>query len=234
MPSAAQQPLPSHKAALLATAIDNNVLTFGTFTLKSGRTSPYFFNAGLFNTAKTIRALATAYAHTLLDHANTNPGWEFDVLFGPAYKGIPLAVATAGQLGEVDEERWGDVGYAFNRKEAKDHGEGGTIVGAALSGKKVVIIDDVMTAGTAMTEAVDTVKAQGGQLVGIIVALDRQETMKEGSKMSSLGMMREKTGVPVLSVLNLADMIVGLKGRGTESDVKRLEQYRAQYGASNA
>jgi len=166
------------------------------------------------------------------------------VLFGPAYKGIPLCATTVEKLGALDEKRWGEVGYAFNRKEVKDHGEGGLMVGESLKGKRVVIIDDVMTAGTAIRESIEMIKAQGGTLVGIIVAVNRQEKMpsqseKEGKgddgseRGSAIGEVRRETGVPVLSVLSLKDLIEGMKAMGREEEVKMMEDYYRQYGTQD-
>ena len=147
-------------------ALNTGVLRFGEFTLKSGRISPYFFNAGLFNTGRSLAQLGKYYAQTIVDS-----GIEFDVLYGPAYKGIPLAAVTAAALAEYHNI---DIPYAFNRKEAKDHGEGGTIVGHELTGK-ILIIDDVISAGTSVRESVDIIQQQGAQAGGVVIALDRQE-----------------------------------------------------------
>ena len=209
------------------------MLTFGTYKLKSGRQSPYFFNAGLFHTASLVRSISTAYAHTLLAHVTEDPTFKFDVLFGPAYKGIPLATATVDKLADLDEGRFGKVSYSFNRKEVKDHGEGGVIVGAPLHNKKVVIIDDVITAGTAMREAIQIIKAQGGTLVGVIVALDRKERMNDESSRSAIGEVREEFGVPVLSIIDQDDLLGGLGGLGHEEDMERLKEYKRRYGASD-
>ncbi|KAJ9624995.1 orotate phosphoribosyltransferase [Taxawa tesnikishii (nom. ined.)] len=236
--------LPQYKQDLLSLCLSSNVLTFGTFTLKSGRQSPYFFNCGLFSRARQIRAISTAYAETLTQYISENPSFKFDVLFGPAYKGIPLCVNTAEKLSEIDDSKYGDIGYSFNRKEKKDHGEGGMIVGESLKGKKVVIIDDVMTAGTAIREAVDIIKGQGGELVGIIVALDRQEktpsqSEKEGKgddgspRSSTIAEVRKETGVPVLAVLTLQDIIEGVKGTASKEQIEAMEGYRKRYGASD-
>ncbi|SMR54771.1 unnamed protein product [Zymoseptoria tritici ST99CH_3D1] len=236
--------LPEWKSSLISLTLSSNILTFGTFTLKSNRQSPYFVNCGLFSKARSIRAISSAYAHTLHEHALSDPSFSFDVLFGPAYKGIPLCATTAEKLAGIDEKKWGEVGYSFNRKEAKDHGEGGLMVGESMKGKKVVIIDDVMTAGTAIREAIDIIKAQGGELVGIIVAIDRQEKLpsaaeKEGKgddgspRGSAIGEVRRETGVPVLAVLTLSDIMEGMRGLGREEEVKRMEEYRRQYGASD-
>lgn len=226
--------LSPHKAAFLQDCVAANALKFGTFTLKSGRISPYFFNAGLFHRADLLRSISTAYAATLASDTSL----EFDVLFGPAYKGIPLATAVVEKLAD-QRERYRHVSYSFNRKEAKDHGEGGNIVGASLKGKKVVIIDDVITAGTAIREAISIIEAEGGKLVGIIVAFDRLEkapsaTDDDGQpRPSAIGELRKKFGIPVLSILTLDDVVEYLKTLGTEEDLKRLEDYRAKYKASD-
>lgn len=226
---------PAYKTSLLRLALENNILTFGTFTLKSGRQSPYFFNCGLFSTSKLITALSNAYAQTLHDHFSqistpdpSDPG--FDIIFGPAYKGIPLAATTAQALNTLSETRYGDVGFAFNRKEAKTHGEGGSLVGQPLQGKRVIIIDDVITAGTAIREAISIIEAAGGKLVGICVAVDREERMPsraelegrfgevpgEGERGSAIGEVKRVTGVPVLSILSLGVMVRGLRALGRD------------------
>lgn len=236
--------LPDWKTSLITLSLTSSILTFGTYTLKSGRQSPYFVNCGLFSKARLIRAIATAYAQTLHTHTLSNPNFTFDVLFGPAYKGIPLAATTAEKLAGIDEEKWGEVGYTFNRKEVKDHGEGGLMVGESIKGKKVVIIDDVMTAGTAIREAISIIEGQGGHLVGIIVAIDRQERMpsasdKEGKgddgsvRGSTIGEVRRETGVPVLAVLTLDDIVEGMRKMGREEEVKAMEEYRRKYGATD-
>lgn len=239
-------PLPPWKTDLITLALHSSILTFtGPYTLKSGRQSPYFINCGLFSRAKLIRAISSAYATTLQTHAQQNPEWQFDVLFGPAYKGIPLAATVAEKMagggGWMEE-----VGYSFNRKEVKDHGEGGLMVGESLKGKRVVIIDDVMTAGTAIREAIDIIRSQGGTLVGIVVAVDREEKMPSASEKagkgddgsepdrgSTMGEVRRETGVPVLAVLTLGDIIEGMRGLGRGEEVKAMEEYRARYGAKN-
>jgi orotate phosphoribosyltransferase len=241
---ASQTELPAWKSDLISLCLSSNVLSFGTFKLKSNRSSPYFFNCGLFSNAKLIRAISSAYAQALDSHARENEGWGFDVLFGPAYKGIPLCATTVEKLGSLDESRWGNVGYSFNRKEVKDHGEGGLMVGESLKGKRVVIIDDVMTAGTAIRESIEMIKAQGGTLVGIIVAVNRQEKMpsqseKEGKgddgseRGSAIGEVRRETGVPVMSVLSLMDLIEAIKGMGKKEEVEMMEAYYRQYGTQD-
>jgi len=215
--------LPSHKTALISTCIEHQILKFGSFTLKSGRTSPYFFNAGGFNTASLLSTLSSAYASTIAQ----TPELSFDVVFGPAYKGIPLAATTAMALFAIDAAKFGGVGYAFNRKEAKDHGEGGTMVGADLKGKRVLVVDDVITAGTAIREAVGMIEAAGGKVVGITIALDRQERLKEEGGESAIMSVRRELGVPVVPILTLEDLIKGVVGeqRG------RMVAYRARFGA---
>ena len=232
---ASQNPIPSYKTAFITKALEASALKFGTFTLKSGRQSPYFFNAGLFHRADLLKTISTAYAQTLI-----SSNWDFDILFGPAYKGIPLASSTVDKLAQIDESKYGRVSYSFNRKEVKDHGEGGSIVGAPLQGKRVVIIDDVMTAGTAIREAISILKSQGATLVGIVVAFDRQEKTpaREGEdesaeRKSAIGQVMEEFGVPVVAILTLDDVVESLRGMGSEEDVRRMEEYRAKYRASD-
>src|ERR1700753_3891754 len=165
-------PLAQWKTAFLEDCVKSNALKFGTFTLKSGRQSPYFFNAGLFHRADLLKSISTAFAHTLIDSHI-----DFDVLFGPAYKGIPLATTTVDKLAQLDNEKFGQTSYSFNRKEVKDHGEGGSIVGASLKGKKIIIIEDVITAGTAIRESIAIIQREGGVLVGIVIAINRQERL---------------------------------------------------------
>ncbi|KAI5857202.1 phosphoribosyltransferase-like protein [Tricharina praecox] len=215
--------LPSHKTLLLNTSIEHRILRFGTFTLKSGRTSPYFFQAGGFNTASLLSTLSSAYARTI-----ARSGVDFDVVFGPAYKGIPLAATTATALFALDAEAYGGVGYAFNRKEVKDHGEGGMIVGAELKGMRVLVVDDVITAGTAIREAVGIIEKAGGTVVGIVVALDRQERLNEEEGESAIMSVRRELGVPVVPILTLGDLIEGVEGEQREAMVA----YRARYGAA--
>jgi orotate phosphoribosyltransferase len=232
--------LPEYKQKFLKDCVSADALKFGTFTLKSKRVSPYFFNAGLFNSAELARSIASAYAHTLDARGKSDASFQWDVLFGPAYKGIPLASTTVTELDHLDNQRYGKkTFYSFNRKEAKDHGEGGSIVGASLKGKKIVIIDDVITAGTAIREAIDIIKREGGELVGIIVAFDRQEktptpTDDDGKPgPSAIGEVRKKYGIPVLAILTLDDVVKYLRGLGSEDDLKRLDEYRAKYKAGD-
>lgn len=215
--------LPLFKQNFLQTCLSAEILSFGTFTLKSGRQSPYFFQAGKFNTTKLLSSLASAYAETILQHSV-----DFDVLFGPAYKGIPLAAATAVKLYELAPERVGEVGYCFNRKEAKDHGEKGSLVGMGLRGKRVLVIDDVMTAGTAMKEAVEIIKAEGGIVVGAVVALDREERISESNPESTVQFVKRELGIEVWSILSLSDLI---KGVSDEESVSMMKEYREKYAA---
>ncbi|KNG52159.1 orotate phosphoribosyltransferase [Stemphylium lycopersici] len=152
--------LPEFKQNFLKDCVSAGALKFGTFTLKSKRISPYFFNAGLFHRADLLRSISSAYAHTLKAHGDADPSFQWDILFGPAYKGIPLAAASVDKLADLDLAKYGQKSYSFNRKEAKDHGEGGNIVGASLKGKKIVIVDDVITAGTAIREAIEIIKKE--------------------------------------------------------------------------
>ena len=210
----------AYQHAFLDFAISQGVLKFGEFTLKSGRISPYFFNAGLFQTGSALSQLGKFYAQAIVES-----GVQFDMLFGPAYKGIPLAAATAIAL----YEQYGrDYPYAFNRKEAKDHGEGGTIVGAALTGR-VLVIDDVMTAGTAIREAASIVANQGAELAGVAIALDRQE--RGTGEQSAVQEVQSRYGVPVISIVSLQEISTHIQQSTTDADLlTRIQAYRQQYG----
>ena len=199
--------------------LETGVLKFGEFTLKSGRISPYFFNAGLFNTGSHLSQLGNFYAQAI-EASNL----QFDVLFGPAYKGIPLAAATAIALNDNFNR---NVPYSFNRKEAKDHGEGGSIVGHPLEGD-ILIIDDVITAGTAIREAQDIINANDANTKGVIVALDRQEKGK--GELSAIQEVEQIFGIRVLSIISLSHIIEHLKASKNEDVVSRIESYRSQYG----
>ena len=199
------------------------VLRFGSFTLKSGRQSPYFFNAGLFNTGAAIGAVGRAYAAAL-----AASDLEFDMLFGPAYKGIPLVTVTAAALAEMAGR---NLPFAFNRKEAKDHGEGGSIVGSPLSGG-VLIVDDVITAGTAIRESVDIIRGAGARPAGVLLALDRQERAPE-SRLSAVQEVSDRYGIPVISVVNLADLMHHIALQGRKEDLQRMQTYREQYGLAD-
>jgi orotate phosphoribosyltransferase len=230
--------LAPYKADFLKASIAGEILKFGSFELKSKRISPYFFNAGDFYRADLLRAISTAYAKSIIE-ASQNDGLVFDVVFGPAYKGIPLATATTDKLAALEPSKYEHICYSFDRKEAKDHGEGGNIVGAPLSGKKVLIVDDVITAGTAKREAIAKIRKEGGTVVGIVVALDRMEKLPspdgDDSKPmpSALGEIRKEYGVPIYAILTLDDIIEGMKNFATEDDIKRTEEYRQKYKASD-
>jgi orotate phosphoribosyltransferase len=201
-------------------AIRNQVLRFGEFTLKSGRASPYFFNSGLFNSGASIARLGRYYAETV-----TRSALDFDILFGPAYKGIPLAVTTAVAIADHHGR---DIPYAFNRKEAKNHGEGGIVVGAVLQGK-VLIIDDVISAGTSVSESIQLIRAVGAVPAGVVVALDRQE--RSHGSLSAIQEVEQQHGIPVLSIINLDQIINCLTGMNDMNDaLLRIQSYRGQYG----
>ena len=199
--------------------LEIGALKFGEFTLKSGRVSPYFFNAGQFNQGNHLSQLGQFYAQAI-----EASGIKFDVLFGPAYKGIPLVVATAIALNDSFNR---SVPYSFNRKEAKDHGEGGNIVGHPLEGD-ILIIDDVITAGTAIREAKDIIEASGANTKGVVVALDRQE--KGESELSAIQEVEQNFGISVLSIINLSHIVDYLKANNNADIVSRVEIYRSQYG----
>ncbi|MGM7281288.1 orotate phosphoribosyltransferase [Pseudomonas guariconensis] len=201
-------------------AIDRGVLRFGEFTLKSGRTSPYFFNAGLFNTGSALAQLGRCYAAAIVDSKIA-----FDVLFGPAYKGIPLAAATAVALAEQHQL---DVPWCFNRKEAKDHGEGGSLVGAPLAGD-VLIIDDVITAGTAIREVMQIINAQKAKAAGVLIALNREE--RGNGELSAIQEVERDFGIPVVSIVSLTQVLEFLADDPQlKQHLPAVEAYRAQYG----
>lgn len=203
-------------------AIDNNVLSFGEFTLKSGRLSPYFFNFGLFQTGSALARLGDYYAQAIVDS-----GLKFDMLFGPAYKGIPLVSVVAATL---YEKHGIDLPYAYNRKEAKKHGEGGNIVGAPLQGR-VLIVDDVISAGTACREAADIVAANGAELAGIAISLDRQER-GTGTK-SAVQEFEESYGITVLHIIALEQVVKHIEATANDKDLlTRITEYRNTYGVS--
>ncbi len=218
-------------------ALASKVLTFGEFKTKGGRLSPYFFNAGLFNQGATLGRLATFYAQTLLQ-ARAQGRVEFDMLFGPAYKGITLASATAVALADLGV----DVPFAFNRKEAKDHGEGGVIVGSPLAGR-VVIVDDVITDGAAKRESVELIRAHGAKPVAVLIALDRVERAaaiagrdESLSSQSAVQAFEQEFGIPVISIANFGDLMQFLDSdsphaRDARAFRSAMEQYRAKYAA---
>ena len=214
-----------YQRAFIQLAMHRDVLRFGLFTLKSGRKSPYFFNAGLFQDGLALSALGKCYAETI-----QRSGIEYDVIFGPAYKGIPIASATAIQL---HDQFHVNKPWCFNRKEAKDHGEGGNLVGAALQGKRVLIIDDVITAGTAIREVLEILHAQGATPAGIIVALDRQERGATG-ELSAIQEIVQQHHIPVVSIIKLDHIVEFLRERGGHQElVNSMGQYRAKYGAKD-
>ncbi|EHK2921074.1 orotate phosphoribosyltransferase [Vibrio parahaemolyticus] len=201
-------------------ALEKEVLKFGEFTLKSGRKSPYFFNAGLFNTGRDLARLGRFYAAALADS-----GIEFDVLFGPAYKGIPIATTTAVALADHHDI---DTPYCFNRKEAKNHGEGGNLVGSALEGR-IMLVDDVITAGTAIRESMEIIKANGADLAGVLVAIDRQEKGK--GELSAIQEVERDFSCAVISIVSLGDLITYLEEKGNATEhLEAVKAYRAEYG----
>ena len=202
-------------------AVARDVLCFGEFKTKAGRLSPYFFNAGLFNNGDSLRQLGQFYAKALLA---ADPG--FDLLFGPAYKGIPLVAATAVSLAEFGR----NLPFCFNRKEAKDHGEGGTTVGAPLEGR-VLIVDDVISAGTSVRESVELIRAAGARPAGVLIALDRME--RGIGALSAVQEVRNQFGVPVISIATLDDLVFFLRARGNMAQqLQSVERYRKEYGVT--
>ncbi|WP_075187178.1 orotate phosphoribosyltransferase [Teredinibacter haidensis] len=200
-------------------AIASNALKFGEFTLKSGRKSPYFFNAGCFHGGAHIARLGRAYAQAIVD-----AGLEFDMLFGPAYKGIPLAAATAIALADNHHR---DLPWCYNRKEVKDHGEGGTMVGAPLQGR-VAVIDDVITAGTAVREVLSIIEQAKAQPAAIVIGLNREE--RGQGELSAIQELQQSTGVPVISIISLSDIMSYLETRGDATTLEHIIHYRNQYG----
>lgn len=212
----------SNSQEFLSFAIDAQAMRFGEFTLKSGRCSPYFFNAGTFCTGRALSRIGRFYARAIVES-----GLSFDLLFGPAYKGIPLVAATAVALAE---EHGVDVPWCFNRKEAKDHGEGGSLVGAPLAGR-VLIIDDVITAGTAIRESLALIEAQGATAVGVAVMMDREE--RGQGTLSAIGEVRRDYGLDVLAIARLTDLIAHVAADpALAAHLPSMEAYRAQYGVS--
>ena len=210
-----------HRHRFIRTCINNDILRFGEFTLKSGRISPYFFNAGLFNDGGLLAELASQYARAIA--SELDGGY---MLYGPAYKGIPIVAATAVQL---FRDHGLTVPYAFNRKEAKDHGEGGLIVGAPLRGD-VVILDDVITAGTSVNESMEIIDSAGATPRAIVIALDRQETA-DGNTSSAVQLVEERYRVPVISLIALEDLVSYLKGSGEmKQHHDAIQRYRDAYG----
>lgn len=210
----------AYKREFIELALELNVLRFGEFTLKSGRVSPYFFNAGLFSTGYAAAKLGRFYAAAIAESEV-----RFDMLFGPAYKGIPLVTLAAAALAEQHDI---DVPYSFNRKEAKAHGEGGSIVGAPLSGR-VLIVDDVITAGTAMREAYQIITSAGAEIAGVVISLDRQE--RGQGPCSAVQELRQSLDIPVVSIVQLDDLINILEGSSEyEQYLDPVLSYRKQFG----
>jgi len=213
--------MPPFKEEFLDFAIRRQVLLFGEFKTKAGRLSPYFFNAGLFNDGESLKKLGEFYAGAILDS-----GLAFDGLFGPAYKGIPLAATVAVALAGQGR----NVPYSYNRKEAKDHGEGGTIVGAPLAGR-ILIVDDVISAGTSVRESVELIKAAGATPCGVAIALDRME--RGLGELSAVQEVSRQHGLPVVSIVDLNDLLAYLEGKPEWTDTRSaIARYRQQYGAA--
>lgn len=213
-----------HRSRFLQLALNADALRFGQFTLKSGRVSPYFFNAGRFDTGLALAQLGNCYADAI-DAA----GIAYDQLFGPAYKGIPLATAIACEF----SHRGRNLPLTFNRKEAKEHGEGGTLIGADMAGKRILIVDDVITAGTAIREALGIIREANGIPAGIVVALDRQEIASETDPRSAAQAVAAETGIPVIAVANLADLLAFASGNPELVGYREpLLAYRGRYGSN--
>ena len=217
----APQFIPQH---FIEVALKNNVLKFGEFTLKSGRISPYFFNAGLLSTGELLSVLANGYADALAKQLQSSDSKDL-VIFGAAYKGIPFVAATAQALWNNHQI---NADWGYNRKEAKDHGEGGMLVGADLKGKSVWVIDDVMTAGTAMREVVVLLEKSEAKVAGIIVALDRKE--KGQSEQSAIQELAQSLNVPVLALVTMDDITEYVAKNGTQEELAKMQAYREQYG----
>lgn len=213
-----------YQKEFIAYSLECNVLKFGNFTLKSGRVSPYFFNTGLFNTGEKLRKLGGYYAQALM-----HSGIEPDILYGPAYKGIPLVTATAIAYAELTKS---DLPFAFNRKETKDHGEGGDIVGSPLQGD-VLIVDDVITAGTSVKESVDIIVRAGAKPAGVLIALDRQEIVSSNAgrekSVSAIQEVKDYFKIPVISIITLENIIDFIKQHETRA-FESVQEYRRLYG----
>jgi orotate phosphoribosyltransferase len=210
----------AYQKEFIELAREYEVLKFGEFTLKSGRVSPYFFNAGVFDSGRALAALGRCYANRIVES-----GIEFDVLLGPAYKGIPLAAATAVALAN---DHGMDLPFAYNRKEAKTHGEGGTLVGAPLTGR-VLIIDDVITAGTAVREVIAMIESAGAELAGVAIGLNRQE--RGAGELSAIQELEKLYSIPVLSIIDMGHIITFLEQTGGSAEaLEKMKEYRIHYG----
>ena len=210
----------NHQTTFIEMAIESKALCFGEYELKSGRVSPYFFNAGLLYQGKALSILGQSYAQVVIES-----DIEFDVIFGPAYKGISLAALTSAAL---YDQHGVDVPFAYNRKEKKDHGEGGQLVGGKLQGKRILIIDDVITAGTAIREVVALLDKEGATLSAVLVGLNRQE--KGAGSLSAIQEIEKDYSVPVLSIIKLDDIVSYIEGRSIEADLDSIKNYRKEYG----
>ena len=212
----------AYKKEFIEFALSHDVLRFGEFTLKSGRVSPYFFNTGLFNTGEALYKLGIYYAEAIVES-----GVKFDVIFGPAYKGIPLACSCAAALHDKHGQ---NIFYSFNRKEAKTHGEGGSIVGAPLDGN-ILIIDDVISAGTAVRESISIIQNENATVAGVAISMDRQE--RGQNELSAIQEVEQSYNIPVINIIALADLIEYLATHGDNKDhLKSIEAYREQYGVN--
>jgi orotate phosphoribosyltransferase len=217
------EPMKAYKTEFLDLALELDVLQFGEFTLKSGRVSPYFFNAGRFCTGYAAAKLARCYASAVMEL-----DLEFDMLFGPAYKGIPLVVLASAALAEHHDL---DYSFAFNRKEAKDHGEGGSSIGAPLEGR-ILILDDVITAGTAIREVIEIIRAAGATPAGVLVALDREE-IGTRARIPATQQMEEEIGIPIRSIVSLTDLVEHLEeSREYADQLPKVKAYRNRYGTA--
>jgi orotate phosphoribosyltransferase len=215
--------MPPSKQEFIELCLAHSILSFGEFTLKSGRVSPYFFNAGLFQDGLLLGRLASHYADLLVRVLGREHRF---MLYGPAYKGIPLAAACAIRLADEHDIA---IPYAFNRKESKDHGEGGNIVGAALSGE-VVIVDDVITAGTSIAESMDIIRAAGARPIGVVIALDREERAGDDHR-SAVQAVEDRYGIPVHAIIHLSDLADHLSDHpGMQTHAQAVNAYRARYG----
>lgn len=214
--------LEDYQKNFLDLAVESQALKFGDFFLKSGKKSPYFFNLASFNTGKLLSNLATAYAIAIIQS-----DLKFDTIFGPAYKGIPLAAIVCAKLAEIGGTKFEHVQYAFNRKEAKDHGEKGIILGADLKDRRVLIIDDVITMGTAFREVFGIISQAKGKVVGMIISLDRQEVVGSSSndRLSATQEISKAYNIPIISIVSLTDLVAHLEGRISPSDKKKMDEY---------